>query len=79
MKILTAFLFLTFFTIQFSAQTMPEGFDPVLWQKALKIHKKAIVIDGHNDVTTPLLMPTSPSIATREEHSNPEEIRFTRI
>ena len=28
--------------------------DEKLWQKALEIHRKAIVIDTHNDVTTPM-------------------------
>src|SRR5688500_16804299 len=38
-----------------AAQTMPAGADPAMWAKALKIHKKAIIIDGHNDVTSPML------------------------
>ena len=37
------------------AQTMPAGATPKLWEKALKIHRKAIVIDGHNDITSPLV------------------------
>lgn len=37
------------------AQTMPKDPDPALWAKALKIHKKAIVIDGHNDITGPMM------------------------
>lgn len=37
------------------AQTMPKDADPVLWAKALKIHKKSIVIDGHNDITGPMM------------------------
>src|SRR6266576_6021407 len=28
--------------------------DEKLWQKALAIHRRAIVIDTHNDVTTPM-------------------------
>ncbi len=28
--------------------------DEKLWQKALEIHRKAIVIDTHNDITTPM-------------------------
>ena len=36
-------------------QTMPAGADPALWQKALKIHRRAIVVDGHDDITTPLV------------------------
>lgn len=38
-----------------AAQTMPAGADPALWAKALKIHRKAIIIDGHNDVTSPMV------------------------
>jgi membrane dipeptidase len=34
---------------------MPAGADPKLWDRALKIHKKAIVVDGHNDITSPLV------------------------
>src|SRR5688572_21706549 len=37
------------------AQTMPAGADPKLWERALKIHRKAIVVDGHNDVTGPMV------------------------
>ncbi|MGB7208556.1 MAG: dipeptidase [Pyrinomonadaceae bacterium] len=40
---------------QLSAQIMPKDADPAIWAKALKIHKKAIVIDGHNDITSPLV------------------------
>ena len=35
------------------AQT-PEPRDERLWQRALQIHRRAIVIDTHNDVTTPM-------------------------
>src|SRR5438552_18459147 len=28
--------------------------DEALWQRALQIHRRAIVIDTHNDVTTPM-------------------------
>ncbi|HEX2639744.1 MAG TPA: dipeptidase [Pyrinomonadaceae bacterium] len=37
-----------------SAQTMPKDADPKVWQRALAIHKKAIIIDGHNDIPTPM-------------------------
>ena len=30
------------------------GRDEALWQRALAIHRRAIVIDTHNDVTTPM-------------------------
>lgn len=43
-------------------QTTPQGAsstvnpprDEKLWQRALQIHRKAIVIDSHNDITTPM-------------------------
>ena len=31
-----------------------SGRDEALWQKALAIHRRAIVIDTHNDITTPM-------------------------
>jgi membrane dipeptidase len=34
---------------------MPSGADAALWQKALKIHRKAIIVDGHNDITSPMV------------------------
>lgn len=34
---------------------MPADADAAVWAKALKIHRKAIVVDGHNDVTSPLV------------------------
>ncbi len=38
-----------------SAQTMPKDADAKLWMKALKIHRSAIIVDGHNDIPTPLV------------------------
>src|SRR6478672_9463335 len=45
-----------FFTLTAAglAQTMPAGADPATWQKALSIHKRAIVVDGHNDIVSPM-------------------------
>ena len=40
---------------QISAQTMPSGADAKIWQQALKLHKKSIIIDGHNDITSPMV------------------------
>jgi len=37
-----------------SNPTTTEQRDEKLWKRALEIHKKAIVIDTHNDVTTPM-------------------------
>ncbi len=36
------------------AQTMPKDADPKLWARALKIHQKAIIVDGHNDIPSPM-------------------------
>ena len=37
------------------AQTMPADADPALWARALKLHKKSIIVDGHNDITGPMV------------------------
>lgn len=37
------------------SQTMPADADPALWARALRIHRSAIIIDGHNDVTGPMV------------------------
>ena len=44
------FLFVTSTVVPTVAQTRDER----LWQRALQIHRRAIVIDTHNDVTTPM-------------------------
>jgi membrane dipeptidase len=36
-----------------SAQAPPR--DERLWRRALAIHRKAIVVDGHNDITSPMI------------------------
>lgn len=57
-KIVSLLLFVVFtcsFINQTFAQTMPKDADPKLWAQALKIHKKAVVIDGHNDITSPMV------------------------
>jgi membrane dipeptidase len=43
-------LFITSTVVPTVAQTRDER----LWQRALQIHRRAIVIDTHNDVTTPM-------------------------
>ncbi|MCY7347276.1 MAG: dipeptidase [Pyrinomonadaceae bacterium] len=48
-------LTLAFVSVSTFAQTMPKDADPKLWARALKIHKKAIIIDGHNDIPSPLV------------------------
>ncbi len=55
MKKFTAFLLLLVFCASTLAQTMPSDADPKLWARALKIHQKAVVIDGHNDITSPMV------------------------
>ncbi len=55
MKKLICLLLLFVFAVSSFAQTMPAGADAALWQKALRIHKKAIIIDGHNDIPSPLV------------------------
>jgi len=46
--------FLPVFSVSVSAQTMPAGADPALWQRALKLHRASIIIDGHNDIVSPM-------------------------
>src|SRR5215813_6444330 len=47
---LSAFVLLCLVSVSTTAQTRDER----LWQRALQIHRRAIVIDTHNDVTTPM-------------------------
>lgn len=53
-KTIITFIVLFAFAVSTFAQTMPTDADPKLWQKALKIHKKALIVDGHNDITSPM-------------------------
>ncbi len=53
-KIIISLSVLFFFSISVFTQTMPKGADPAIWQKALSLHKKAIIFDGHNDIPTPM-------------------------
>jgi membrane dipeptidase len=52
-NILTLLLLLALNVCTF-AQTMPKDAEPKLWARALAIHKRAIVIDGHNDIVSPM-------------------------
>ncbi|MGI8544888.1 MAG: membrane dipeptidase [Aridibacter sp.] len=52
-SIVTFAIFFLFATANYS-QTMPPDADAKLWQKALTIHKKALIVDGHNDITSPM-------------------------
>ncbi len=57
-KPISTFLLLTFvfsFVGPAAAQTMPAGADPKIWAQAQKIHKRAIIIDGHNDIPSPMV------------------------
>jgi membrane dipeptidase len=57
-KIISSLLLIIFccsFVSQTFAQTMPKDADPKLWAQALKIHRKAIIVDGHNDIPSPLV------------------------
>jgi membrane dipeptidase len=57
-KLISTFLLLTFvfsFVGLAAAQTMPAGADPKIWAQAQKIHKRAIIIDGHNDIPSPMV------------------------
>ncbi len=56
MKIKFLSIAVVIFTLAFSvlSQTMPKDADPKIWAKALSIHKKAIIVDGHNDITSPM-------------------------
>lgn len=55
MKNLISLLLLFVFSVSTFSQTMPAGADAKIWAQALKIHKKAIVIDGHNDIPSPMV------------------------
>ncbi len=57
-KIISSLLLIIFFCSfinQINAQTMPKDADPKIWEKALKIHRKAIIVDGHNDIPSPMM------------------------
>jgi len=53
-KLIFSLVLVSLFSILVFAQTMPSGADPVVWKKALKLHKKALIVDGHNDITSPM-------------------------
>jgi membrane dipeptidase len=53
---IVSFLLLFAFTVSLAlGQTMPKDADPKIWAQALKIHKKAIIVDGHNDIPSPMV------------------------
>ncbi|RMG00151.1 MAG: membrane dipeptidase [Acidobacteria bacterium] len=53
-RFLVRLFLLLFLSFQGFAQTIPADADPKLWSRALKIHRSAIIVDGHNDITTPM-------------------------
>ncbi|HMJ07444.1 MAG TPA: dipeptidase [Pyrinomonadaceae bacterium] len=55
MKNLSAVLFIAALSVVSFAQTMPKDADPNIWAQALKIHRRAIIIDGHNDIPSPMV------------------------
>jgi membrane dipeptidase len=55
MKKIISLLLLFVFTVSTFAQTMPAGADPKIWARAVRIHKKAIIVDGHNDIPSPMV------------------------
>ncbi|HBR56602.1 MAG TPA: hypothetical protein DEA22_03895, partial [Blastocatellia bacterium] len=54
MKKSILFLIVLLVNISVFAQTMPQGADPALWARALKLHRSAIIVDGHNDISSPM-------------------------
>ena len=79
-------LVLTFifaFSIQAISQTMPQNADKKLWQKALEIHKRAIIVDGHNDITSPMFDEnfslTSDSLGKYHADGDPFHTDFARL
>lgn len=53
-KILLLFL-VSGFSVVGVAQTMPADADPKIWARALELHKSAMIVDGHNDITSPMV------------------------
>jgi len=55
MKITSIVLLVLILSVTSIAQTMPADADPALWQRALNLHRRSIVVDGHNDITGPMV------------------------
>lgn len=51
----TLLILLFAFVTPVLCQKMPADADPKVWAQALKIHQKAIIVDGHNDITSPMV------------------------
>jgi membrane dipeptidase len=57
-NVVSKLVFLSIFLLLFSsafAQTMPAGADPQVWAEAMRIHRRAIIVDGHNDIPSPMV------------------------
>ncbi|MFN0277489.1 MAG: dipeptidase [Pyrinomonadaceae bacterium] len=54
MKKFVSLILFSLLSIAATGQTKPKDADPKLWEKALKIHRKAIIVDGHNDIVSPM-------------------------
>ena len=78
--IITVCLFLQFSTF---AQTMPKDADAKMWQKALEIHKSAIIVDGHNDIPSPMYVEdftlSSNSLGRFHKDGDPFHTDFSRF
>jgi membrane dipeptidase len=55
MKIFAVVALVMAFSVAVFPQTMPPGADAALWARAMKLHKSSIVIDGHNDIPSPMV------------------------
>jgi membrane dipeptidase len=51
---LTHLIYLILLIVPAAEAQTPQPRDERLWQRALQIHRRAIVVDTHNDVTTPM-------------------------
>ncbi len=51
---LSVMVLLSLFVVSTVVPTVAQTRDERLWQRALQIHRRAVVIDTHNDVTTPM-------------------------
>lgn len=55
MRIIVTIFLAAFFSTAAASQTMPPDGDPRIWQRALAIHRRAVIVDGHNDITGPMV------------------------
>ena len=55
MKGIKTFCLIVFLCALGFGQTMPKDVDPKMWAEAMRIHSKAIIVDGHNDIPSPMV------------------------